>query len=583
MFIKNLGADINSPYADYSPVLSADEAVLLFTSRRPENIGGLKDEDGKYFEDIYMASRSEDEAGWLPAKNVSAPINTSGHEATIGTSIDGQILFIYKDDEDSGSIFITSFQGESWTVPEKVQGDVNSKYWETHATLSADGSTLYFVSNRPGGFGGRDIYRCKKLPSGKWSKAMNLGPSINTPYEEDSPFLQPGSNTLYFSSQGHKSMGGFDIFQSNFVDTGMYGGWVEPVNIGYPVNTTGDDIFYVPTIDKKRAYYSSASTGGYGDKDIYLLTFPEREDSKLTVLRGNVVDDFGNIPPGASITILDANSDEMVGTYLPNPKTGRYLLILPHSKTYKMTYTADGFHAVTNIHKVEPGKEYVETELVFILKDVRLEKKALGTIGVHGVVTNISKKAVKNVTINVIDNYSGKAAGSYKTNNTGEYQFVLKRGQNYNLSYESEGYLMLSENVNMPKDNSYASVEKNVVLQPIKEGSKIVLNNLFFDSNKSKIRKESSVELEKVAKFLKDRPDINIEVAGYTDSKGDDKSNIKLSEARSKAVMDYLVKKGTAKSRISFKGYGKEQPVASNDTDAGRQLNRRVELKILGK
>ncbi|TAL62921.1 MAG: hypothetical protein EPN85_01285 [Bacteroidetes bacterium] len=580
MLIKNLGAEINSPYADYSPVLSADESFLFYTSRRPENIGGKTDDDGKYFEDIYVSYRMEDETGWQPAKNVGAPINTSGHEATIGTSVDGQILFIYKDDEDSGSIYITSFQGDNWSVPEKVKGDVNSKYWETHATLSADGNTLYFVSNRPGGFGGRDIYRCKKLPTGEWSKAMNLGPNINSPYEEDSPFLQPGSNSLYFSSRGHKGIGGFDIFHSNFMDTGIYGGWSEPVNMGYPVNTTGDDLFFVPTIDKKRAYYSSASTGGYGDNDIYMLTFPEREESKLTVLRGNIVDDFGKVPPGASITILDANTDDMVGNYLPNPQTGRYLFILPHSKTYKITYTADGFHAVTNKHKVDPGKEYMETEMVFILKDVRLERKELGTIGVYGTVTNKSNKIVKNVTINVVDNSSGKSAGTFKSAVNGEYTFVLKRGQNYNLSYESEGYLMYSENVNMPKDNSYASVEKNVALQPIAGGSTIVLKNLFFDSNKSKIKKESTVELDKVTKFLKGRPDINIEVAGYTDNKGDDKSNIKLSNARAKAVMEYLVKKGTAKTRISSKGYGKENPVASNDTDEGRQMNRRVELKI---
>lgn len=579
MFVKNLGPEVNSAYADYSPVLSADESFLFYTSRRPDNVGGKMDEDGKYFEDIYISYRTDDEMGWQQARNVSAPINTSAHEATIGTSIDGQILFIYKDD-DSGSIYLTSFQGDNWSVPEKVKGDVNSKYWETHATLSADGNTLYFVSNRPGGFGGRDIYRCKKLPSGEWSKAMNLGPHINSPYEEDSPFLQPGTNNLYFSSQGHKGIGGFDIFHTNFVDTGIYGGWTEPVNMGYPVNTTGDDIFYVPTIDKKRAYYSSAAAGGYGDNDIYLLTFPEKEESKLTVLRGNIVDDFGKVPPGAAITIMDANNGDIVGNYLPNPLSGRYLFILPHSKTYKITYTADGYHAVTNTHKVDPGKEYVETEMVFILKDVRLEKKELGTIGVYGTVTNVARKLVKNVTINVVDNEGGKSVGSYKSGTNGEYTFVLKRGQNYNLSYESEGYLMYSENVNMPKDNSYASVEKNVVLQPITGGSTIVLKNLFFDSNKSKIRKESTFELDKVTKFLKDRPDINIEVAGYTDNKGDDKSNIKLSNARAKAVLEYLVKKGTAKARITSKGYGKEYPVASNDTDEGRQMNRRVELKI---
>jgi len=583
MVIKNMGPDINSPYPDYSPVLSADESMLLFTSRRPENIGGLMDEDGKYFEDIYMAYRNDDETGWKPAKNVGPPINTSGHEATIGASIDGQVLFIYKDDEDSGSVYITNMQGDNWSVPEKIKGDVNSGYWETHATLSADGSTLYFVSNRPGGFGGRDIYRCKKLPNGDWSMAMNLGSAINTAYEEDSPFLQPGSNTLYFSSEGHKSMGGFDIFSSTYEDTGIVGGWSEPQNLGYPINTTGDDLFYVPTIDKKRAYFSSAAQDSYGANDIYMLSFPEKEESKLTVLRGDILDDFGKVPSGAAILVTDASTGDIVGNYIPNPKTGRYLFILPHKKTYKFSYTADGYHEVTSSYKVDPGKEYMETEMVFILPDVRLEKKVLGTIGVFGVITNLQKKTVKNVTINVLDNSNGKLVGTYTSDNFGKYQFVLNRGMNCNLSFESEGYLMQSANVNTPKENYYSSVEKNIVLQPIAEGSKIVLNNLFFDSNKSKIRKDSYVELEKIYKFLKDRPNIRVEVAGYTDNKGDDKSNIKLSESRSKAVLEYLVKKGIPVSRITFKGYGKEQPVATNDTDEGRQMNRRVELKIIGK
>ncbi len=583
MYIKNLGEEINSPYADYSPVLSADESILLFTSRRPDGVGGAVDEDGKSFEDIYVSYRSEDEMGWQPAKNVGAPINTAGNEATISTSIDGQILFIYKDD-DSGSIYITSMQGDNWTVPQKVNGDVNSKYWETHATLSADGSILFFVSNRPGGFGGRDIYRCKRLPSGEWSKAMNLGPNINTPYEEDSPFIQPGTNTLYFASQGHKSMGGFDIFSSNYVDTGLFGGWTEPVNIGYPVNTTGNDLFYVPTLDKKRAYYSSAAQGGFGDNDIYLLIFPEKEETKLTVLRGNVIDDIGNVPPGAAISIVDANTGDVAGNYIPNPKTGKYLFILPHSKTYKITYTADGYHPVTNTYKVEPGKEYMETEMVFILKEVRMEKQELGTVGIFGMVSNLKKKPVKDVTINVVDNDKGKPVGTYKTDNKGEFQFVLKRGKNYNLSFESEGFLMQSENVNMPKENTYSSVEKNVTLQPVANGSKMVLNNLFFDSNKSKVRKDSYVELDKIVKFLKDKPEIKVEVAGYTDNKGNDDANLKLSEARSKAVVEYLTKKkfGIDKTRITNKGYGKADPIADNETEVGRQMNRRVELKILG-
>jgi len=582
LVLKNLGANINTQYAEYSPVVSVDESMLLFTSRRPKNDSDkVVDVDGRYFEDIYI-SYYEEGTGWSEAKNIGTPINTPGHEATIGLSADGQILFIYKDDEEEGSIYITHLEGDFWTVPEKVGGDVNSPYWESHATLSADGNTLYFVSNRPGGYGGRDIYKCKKLPTGEWSAAMNLGPTINTPYEEDAPFLHPDGKTLYFSSQGHNSMGGFDIFYSHPVDTGK-GGWTEPVNIGYPVNTTADDVFYVPTVDNKRAYFSSFSQDSYGDKDIYMLTLPEKEESKLTVFRGAVVDDFGKTPEGITITVSDANNGDMVGNYLPNPKTGKYLFILPHGKTYNITYEADGYHKVTNKYKVEPGKEYLETEMVFILKDVKMEKQTLGTVGFSGNVMDIQKKSVKNANINVIDNTTGKSVGQYTSDHQGKFSFVLERGKNYNLSFEAEGYLFQSENVNLPKEQVYSVIEKDVVLQPIAAGSKIVLKNLFFDSNKSKIRKESFIELDKIYSFLVEQSKIKAEVSGHTDNKGNEKLNTKLSQDRAKAVMDYLVKKGINKSRLTAVGYGKNLPIASNDTDEGRQLNRRVELKILGK
>ena len=666
MIIKNIGDSINSPYADYSPIISADESILLFTSRRPENVGGLADDNGKYFEDIYVSYRSGDGTSWTKAKNMGSSINTAGHEATIGTSIDGQLVFIYKDKADSGSIYTTSMQGETWTIPEKVGGEVNSKYWEPHATLSADGNTLFFVSNRPGGFGGRDIYKCKKLPSGQWSKAVNLGPHINTKHEEDSPFLHADGTTLYFSSQGHKNMGGFDIFTSHFIDTGIMGGWTEPENIGYPVNTTGDDIFFVPTVDNKRAYYSSFAAGGLGDKDIYMLTLPEREESNLAVLRGTVIDCFGKIPIGTAITVVDKDNEDIAGTYQPNPTTGKYLFILSIGKTYKIMYEADGYRSITNEYKLDRGKEYLSTEMVFVLKEVKLEKqqpetapgisgivtdiqnntvknagisavdnstgKSIGTYfsgsdgkfnfalerekeytltfeaegylfrtekvdmsgcsaigknvslqpiaaGISGIVTDIHNNRVKNAGITVVDNSTGKSIGTYFSGSDGKFNFALERGKEYTLTFESEGYLFQTQKVYM----SGSAIEKNVSLQPIVVGTKIILNNILFDFNKAKLRKESFVELDKLYSLLKEKSDIKAEISGHTDSKGSHQLNMELSNNRAKAAMDYLVKKGIDKKRLTRKGYGKTQSVAANDTDEGRQLNRRVEMKILEK
>ncbi len=583
MVIKNLGDSINSPYADYSPILSADESMILFTSRRPENVGGDLDEDGKYYEDIYISYKTEDGKNWQKAKNIGPPINTPEHEATVSASIDGQIIFIYKDDASNGSIYFTSMQGNNWTPPEKLGGDINSEFWESHAALSADGDILYFVSDRPGGYGGRDIYRCKKLPNGAWSNAFNMGPVINTEYNEDSPFIQPGSNKLYFSSEGHKNIGGFDIFTSNFVDTGVFGGWTDPENMGYPINTTGDDIFFVPTIDNKRAYYSSFAQGGLGDKDIYLLTFPEKEDAKLTVIRGLILDDFGNPASNTIITVTNANTGDIVGNYSPNPKTGKYIFILPYGKSYQITYEGDGFHTFTSNYKLEAGQGYLESETAIMLQDVHMSKQILGTVGVSGVVKDIQEKAISGCSINVIDNISGKSVGKFTSDNKGFFSFVVDRGKNYSLTFEAANFLFQSENISLPSEKVYSRIEKNIVLQPVKDGSKIVLKNLFFDVNKSKVRNESLSELKNVYDLLTESPTMKVEISGHSDNKGNDKANLLLSKERATAVMNYLIKMGINKTRLVAVGYGKNQPLTTNDTDQSRQSNRRVELKIINK
>ncbi|HEU4719372.1 MAG TPA: hypothetical protein VFU15_16120, partial [Bacteroidia bacterium] len=258
--ITNLGDSINTQYPDYSPVISIDENTIIFTSRR----SGDKGIDGQYYEDILIADKKDD-GTWGAAHPISPYINTPTNEASISLSADGQTLFIYKDDN-GGDIYQSTQMNGQWMTPVPMGGDINSKYWETHACLSADGNTLYFVSDRPGGFGGRDIYRVVKLPNGKWSKALNLGPTVNTPEDEDAPFIHPDQKTLFFSSKGHKSMGGFDIFFTSLNDSGK---WAEPINVGYPINTPDDDIFYVTSPDGKRAYFSSVRQGGYGEKDIY--------------------------------------------------------------------------------------------------------------------------------------------------------------------------------------------------------------------------------------------------------------------------------------------------------------------------
>jgi hypothetical protein len=216
--------------------------------------------------------------------------------------------------------------------------DINTEAWETHAAVSADGNTLYFVSNRDGGYGGRDIYRCVKLPNGDWSKSLSIGPVINTPYEEDSPFLSPDGKTLYFASTGHNSIGGFDIFSTTL---GEDGEWSEPANLGYPLNTVDDDVFFVPTADGRRAYYSSRKEEGFGLKDIYVLELPEPVATDLSVLKGYIFAPEGEeLPDNTYILVTNKNSGEVI-EYRPRQRDGAYVAILPPCIPYHIEYVVN--------------------------------------------------------------------------------------------------------------------------------------------------------------------------------------------------------------------------------------------------
>lgn len=345
MTISNLGGTINSPYPDYAPVLSADESTIIFTTRRPESTGGKISDDGKFFEDIYISEKDNYE--WQTPKNIGAPINTDDHEATIGLSPDGQTLLIYKFEKSVGfgDIYFSKLFGDHWTIPQKFGSNINTPSFEPHASLNSDGQIIYFVSNREGGLGGRDIYFCRKLPTGDWGLAQNIGKVINTEYDEDGVFIHPNGTTLFFSSKGHKTMGGFDIFFSEYdKESGM---WTTPQNMGFPVNTTGDDIFFVPSTDGKKAYFSSIRKEGFGDLDIYLINFPQQKEIPLTVYKGILKDEDGKIPTDVIITVSDNESNEIVGNYTPNSVTGKYLIILPPGKNYNVTYESDGhlFHS----------------------------------------------------------------------------------------------------------------------------------------------------------------------------------------------------------------------------------------------
>lgn len=370
--ISNIGPVVNGAFPDFSPVVSVDGNALYFTSRRvrpdSSNADQIDPVAGLPFENVYMSLKDRNGKWQAPELLNINPL--LGHLATVNVSADGQTLILYRDDNGDGNLYESKLVGEIWSDPVKMGGDINSKSWETHGALSADGNTFYFVSNRPGGFGGRDIYRVTRLPNGEWSKAENLGSRINTPYEEDGVFIHPDGRTLYFSSTGHTSMGGFDIFSTEKQADGT---WSTPVNIGYPLNTVDDDVFFVTTADGRRGYFSSDKMGGYGEKDIYFVDFPvEMEAEGLAVLKGFIVPPPGEqLPPSTILYITDKATGE-VKSYKPRQRDGVYVAILAPCKNYNLDYRVNDKTIHTEDIFVECESAYQEINKEVYLNPISL-------------------------------------------------------------------------------------------------------------------------------------------------------------------------------------------------------------------
>lgn len=267
--IENVSDNINSTWPDYAPVLNEDETVMIFTSRRQEgNTNENVDKDNFYYEDIYISKR--DGVTWAKAKNIGENVNTLYHDSNLFLSSDGKTLYIYSDEGNGDIFYSTENQNEEWTKPKPLEGRINSQgFAEQSIWVSDDNEFMMFASNRPGGYGGFDIYGCYR-EEGQWKRPFNMGPEINTKEDEDGPYMAKDGLTVYFSSKGHKGFGGFDVFTTRY-DTKSEK-WTKPENLGYPVNTVDDEVYFHPTADGERGYLASVREEGLGFTDIYMVT-----------------------------------------------------------------------------------------------------------------------------------------------------------------------------------------------------------------------------------------------------------------------------------------------------------------------
>ncbi|QHT65738.1 OmpA family protein [Rhodocytophaga rosea] len=397
--IDNIGPIVNTKFAEYAPVISADESVLVFTSRREGSTGNFVSlDDNQYYEDIYIANKVN--GTWTAPKNIQE-INTEKHDACIALSADGKQLFIYKDSK-GGDIYVSNFDaGENiWSKPQSLGDNVNTKYQEPSVSMTADGNTIYFSSNRPGGTGGLDIYMSRKDEKGKWGEAVNISGPVNTPYDEDAPFIHPDGQTLYFSSRGHAGMGNYDIYRST-LDAG--GKWSEPENLGYPINTSGDDTYFVLSADNQHGYYASAKEGGVGEKDIYIISMPKREalatttkttiqpakpalktlqvgptakadiKSAITILKGTVIDAFSKAPLEADIVLVNNENAETVSEQRSDT-SGFYKTTMPSGKNYGFSVQKEGYLFHSENYDIPASEGYQEITL-----NVELKKVSVGS------------------------------------------------------------------------------------------------------------------------------------------------------------------------------------------------------------
>jgi outer membrane protein OmpA-like peptidoglycan-associated protein/tetratricopeptide (TPR) repeat protein len=469
---QNLGSGVNSDEPEYFPTLSIDGNEFVFTRRL-----------NHFNEDFFSSTKTKD--GWSNAQPLKGNINTPQNEAAQNISQDGQwLVFTANNRQDSYGnfdLYISYVTQQGWSDAKNLGGIVNSDQWDAQPCLSPDKKDLYFASRRFGGFGGSDIYISHLKPNGRWGEPENLGAGINTPDDDQCPFIHADNQTLFFTSNGWPGYGGNDLF---FVRKSYTGTWSKPMNLGYPINTIDDEGTLFVAADGVTAYYASDRSDSRGSHDIY--SFELRED-------------------------------------------------------------------------IRPFK----------------------TLWVKGKVTD--KKTGKGIisSVELIDLANKQIFSKVQTDESGNYFMTLPVGKDYAFNVNEKGYLFYSDQFLMAERSPDSVYEKNIALQPIEANASIVLKNIFFDVNKYELKSQSQVELDKLVQLLNENPSLKIEISGHTDNVGKPVDNLLLSNNRAKAVVSYLASKNIEVQRLTAKGYGETKPVAENNTEDGRAMNRRTEMKVV--
>jgi outer membrane protein OmpA-like peptidoglycan-associated protein len=469
--LTNLSININTDFDEYFPALTPDSKQLYFT-RRTNNQ-----------EDIYYSEKINNT--WTKAQLLDEKVNTSFYnEGSQSISANGNLLFFTTCNRPnvfgSCDIFYTYFDGKSWTAATGINKPINTPYWDAQPSFSADGKAMYFSSDRPNGLGGKDIWVSYLDEQLRWSEPKNLGEPVNTPQDEQTPFIHPDGKTLYFASNGHTGMGMNDIFMSKFEN----GQWTKPANLGYPVNTERDEMGLFVSTEGDKAYFASSRPEGLGKLDIYEFDLPQ--------------------------------------AFKPQPTT--------YVKTY---------------------------------------------------IKNARTKAPLFSQYSIIDINTNEIVNKGNTNSEGSFTVCLDAHKNYALMVQKENFLLHTENFSFKAGTIFQPYLLEIELQPIEKNSQMVLNNIFYETNSAALSSSSYAELDKLYDFLNQNKQVKVEIGGHTDDVGGTDYNQYLSQKRAQNVVDYLVQKGIAPTRLIAQGYADTQPVAPNTSAENRAKNRRTVLVIL--
>jgi len=537
--VENLGPIINDSDDNFNAAITPDGQTMIFTTL--QRIYDRTTGEETFYEIINYTKKENDK--WTEPQDITSKINSDGYLATVGISNDGTQMYFFRDDYGDGNLYMAEKKGYRFTEIDKLSKDINTKDWESHISFTTDGNTAYFASTMKGGKGGRDIYVIEKDNKGNWGTPVNLGRAVNTPYDEDCPVISEDGKTLYFCSEAHKGMGGYDIFYST---KNSLGEWTAPLNMGYPINTTDDDLFFMPYMNGKYALMAlSKPNDNFGRKDIYRLQlkFDDSETPDTTVTE----------PIATNTENITEQEQDTTQAPVNTESTGSETEIANNTNN-------------TNTYVEEEPKRYDSFDL-------------------RGFIILADNKGVNSsFNISVKNSETNSIYGNVQPTPDGTYSINVPPGE-YLVTFTGPGYEPHQRSISIPPDYGLPKVTLDVELtpRPVSRGEYVLMRGVLFDNNSTVLNKKAQIEMEKLYKVMEENPHLYVEITGFASPNETAAISKNLASERASTVANFLANKGIELSRFitKSKGSAKTQISDNNKNPEAEKYRRRVEINVI--